>query len=237
MDPVISVDSPASPKETLARLDRSIRSRTILEHPFYRAWSAGELTRTQLRTYARSYYPHVAAFPGHLETAAAGASDPEIRAELESNLAEELSEPKAHPELWLDFAEGLGLERREVEEAAAPAETRAAVASFARLTAGGTAGALAALYAYESQQPEVSQRKAEGLRDFYDIDDPAALAYFEVHAEADVRHRDGERRALERALAGGAGAGEVLAAASEALDAYWGLLDGVCRQAGIPTTC
>lgn len=224
-----------SSQRTLDRLDDLIRSRTILEHPFYRAWSAGELTGEQLRGYARSYYAHVEAFPRHLEKAAAAAGDPEIRAELESNLAEELSEPKPHPELWLDFAAGLGLDREAVRTATPPAETDRTIAVFDRLATSGTAAALAALYAYESQQPEVSRRKCDGLRGFYGVDDRATLAYFEVHAEADVRHREGERRALARAVDAGAGEEEVLGAASAALDAYWGLLDGVCRETSIAT--
>lgn len=220
------------PNAVLDELDELIRSRSILDHPFYQAWSAGELTRQQLATYARIYYPHVAAFPGHLESAIDAASDAEIRAELESNLSDELNEPKPHPELWLDFCEGLGLER----EAVVAGEDRKldAVETFERLTRGSTAGALAALYAYESQQPEVSTAKAEGLVRFYGVDDPGTLAYFEVHAEADVEHREGERRALGRCLETGASRDEVLAAASEALDAYRGLLDRVCEEARIP---
>jgi pyrroloquinoline quinone (PQQ) biosynthesis protein C len=62
-----------------------------------------------------------------------------------------------------------------------------------------------------------------------------SLAYFTVHAEADVRHREGERQALSRCLDRGASAEEVLDAASQALDAYWGLLDGVCRETGLAT--
>ncbi|HXO21994.1 MAG TPA: pyrroloquinoline quinone biosynthesis protein PqqC, partial [Thermoanaerobaculia bacterium] len=60
----------ASTAAVLAELDARIAARSILGHPFYRAWSAGTLTRRDLATYARVYYPHVAAFPGYLEAAA-----------------------------------------------------------------------------------------------------------------------------------------------------------------------
>ncbi len=217
----------------LDRLDALIRSRSILDHPFYVAWSAGDLTREQLRTYARLYYPHVAAFPGYLRSAIGTTTDHEIRAELEDNLAEELSVPKAHPELWLDFCDELGLDREAVAAAGKSEASRSAVETFERLTEGPIAGALAALYAYESQQPEVSRTKAEGLRGFYGVDSPRALGYFEVHAEADVRHRDGERRALGRCLDAGTSEEDLLRAAGDALDAYWDLLDRVCDAAGI----
>jgi pyrroloquinoline-quinone synthase len=225
------------PDSILDQLDRLIAERSILEHPFYRAWNDGALTGEQLATYARSYYPHVAAFPGYLEAALETTDDGEIRAELADNLREELSEPAPHPQLWLDFAAGCGCDRREVADAESTAATAETVAAFRRLAEASAASALAALYAYESQQPEVARLKADGLCQHYGIDAPEALAYFEVHAEADVRHRDGERRALARALENGATGEEVLDAARQALNAYWGLLDGVCRQTGIPLSC
>ncbi len=222
-----------TPNSVLDQLDEVIHSRSILDHPFYVAWNAGELTREQLQTYARLYYPHVEAFPGYLRSAIETTGDEQIRAELLDNLSEELAEPKAHSELWLDFCEGLDLDRDAVAAAGRTAPSHDTVLAFERLTGGPIAGALAALYAYESQQPEVARTKASGLRTFYGVDAPRALAYFEVHAEADVRHRDGERRALRRCLDAGATADEIQGAASEALDAYWALLDRVCVEAGI----
>lgn len=226
-----------NPRDTVRRLDQLIQSRSILRHPFYVAWQRGELTRDQLATYATAYYPHVAAFPRYLTAAANAAEDPRVRAELEHNLADELSHPKPHPELWLDFAAGLGLDRDTVTTAAPRPPAENIVATFDHLARSGTARALAALYAYESQQPEVSREKAIGLRRHYGVDDPTALAYFAVHTETDIHHRDGERRALSRCLAAGAAPDAVLDAAREALDAYWGLLDGICEDAAIPLSC
>ncbi len=219
--------------KALERLDNLIARRSILEHPFYRAWRQGELTRQQLAIYAQVYYPHVAAFPGYVQATLQGASDPLVRAELEENLAEELGVPKAHPELWLDFAEGLGMNRDEVAKTLPHPAAQNAVDTFNRLAQESTPAGLAGLYAYESQQPQVSRQKADGLKLLYGIDDPQTLAYFEVHAEADLRHRQGERKALLHCLANGTTEAEVLQAAQQALAAYWGLLDGVCAETGI----
>ncbi len=76
----------------------------------------------------------------------------------------------------------------------------------------------------------MSRQKEAGLRERYGIADADALAYFTVHAEADLRHREGERRALESCLEAGASAEEVLTAADDALAAYWRLLDGVMAE-------
>jgi pyrroloquinoline-quinone synthase len=223
-----------TPSATLREIDETIRARSILQHPFYRAWERGELTREQLATYARVYYPHVRAFPGYLEAALEHASDPTVRAELEDNLADELGNPAPHHELWLDFAEGMGVARAQVEAAEPHPAAEAIVRTFGDLARDGLAGGLAALYAYESQQPEVSCTKAAGLRGHYGVEDPAAVAYFEVHEAADVRHRQGEHDALAACLTAGTSPDELKRATELALDAYWALLDGVCQEVGIP---
>lgn len=224
-----------APDAALRLLDDLIRERSILEHPFYQAWNRGELTREQLATYARIYYPHVGAFPKYLEAAMAHASDPQVRATLQDNLSDELGNPAPHPELWLDFAEGVGAKATEVATAAPHAAARAMVNTFSDLAKKSLATGVAALYAYESQQPEVSRTKAHGLRAFYGVGDAKVLAYFAVHEEADIEHRAGERDALAACLAAGVPAHVIHGAAAKALDAYWGLLDGVCAEIGI--TC
>jgi len=226
-----------NPQLTLDRLDELVRSRSILTHPFYLAWQRGELSRAQLAAYAQIYYPHVAAFPGYLEAALEVAEDPQVRAELQRNLQDELSNPKAHPHLWLDFAEGLGLERESLIEADRRPAVERLIGAMEMLASRDSASGLAALYAYESQQPEVSRQKADGLRRFYGVEDDRTLAYFEVHAEADLQHRAGEREALARCLASGSTEETTMEAAGQVLEAYWGLLTGICEEAGIPVTC
>lgn len=218
----------------LDELDARIAARSILDHPFYRAWSAGSLSRRDLATYARVYYPHVAAFPGYLEAAAERAELPAVRAELLDNLREERTVPSPHAKLWLDFAEAVGADPAEVSAAQPTAGARRTVDEFRRRCGTSAAAALAALYAYESQQPEVACRKVAGLREHYGIADPQALAYFTVHAEADERHRAGERRALALCLEAEPCAEEVRAAAQAALGAYWSLLDAVTEEIGTP---
>jgi pyrroloquinoline-quinone synthase len=221
------------PDETIRFLDELIQSRSILAHPFYVAWQRGELTREQLATYASFYYPHVAAFPGYIERARNRAVNPVVRAELQDNLADELTNPAPHDQLWLDFAEELGVDRATLAAAHPRPAAAAIVETFNVRTSGDTAGALAALYAYESQQPEVAKQKVAGLRERYGVTDAKSLAYFEVHAKSDVRHSEGERQSIMQCLADGASHESVMESASEALNAYWGLLDGICEEADI----
>ena len=223
-------------KKTLRALDDLIRERSILQHPFYRAWQRGELTSDQLATYSRVYYPHVAAFPGYLENAIDCAGDSVIRRALEQNLDDELTNPAPHPELWLDFAAATGQERQAVKYAAPVAKAAESIATFDRLTNRDIASGLTALYAYESQQPEVAAEKLRGLRDCYGIHNPRALRYFAVHATADVEHRAAERSGIGRCLNSGASPGTIMNAAEQSLEAYWNLLDGVCEEARLQLT-
>ena len=224
-------------EHTLQRLDELIQSRSILQHPFYKAWQRGELSVRQLAVYAKSYYPHVASFPNYLRSAIAASRDAGIRENLESNLADELSNPAPHHELWLDFAAGLGVDRNDVTAAEPSTFASSTVGTFSRLAAGETAGAVAALYAYESQQPGVSKTKMDGLRRHYGVSDTRVLAYFEVHAEKDIEHSEGERQALLRCLETGSREDVILGSTKDALDAYWGLLDGICEEAVVSAVC
>ena len=218
----------------LEDLDTLIQSRSILLHRFYVAWTRGDLTRDHLAAYATLYYPHVASFPTYLRVAAAQTADATISAELERNLHDELSSPKPHDELWLEFAEALGVDRHVVKTAPPHPAAVKMISTFTRLAGEGVASGLAALYAYESQQPEVSRQKMEGLRQRYGVERATGLGYFTVHALTDIEHRRGERDGLARCLEAGTSPRTILDAAHQALDAYWALLDGVCQQAGIP---
>src|SRR5215813_2673174 len=107
-------------KETfLSRLDECIHKYDLLCHPFYKAWSAGELTRDDLREYAEAYYQHVAEFPSYLAEFGIRLDESELRRAVLANMGDEkgsddLSENSspAHADLWLDFVEGMGGSRR-----------------------------------------------------------------------------------------------------------------------------
>lgn len=219
--------------DALRSLDELIFARSILQHPFYLSWKRGELTREQLATYSQVYYPHVAAFPNYLRNAIACSDDPITKSGLQANLADELTNPAPHPEIWLDFAEGVGADRAEVSRSRPSPKTADTVSVFEDLTRSDIASGLAALYAYESQQPQVASEKLRGLRDIYQLEDARALRYFEVHAAVDVEHGEGERRSLNRCLRSGASPEVIMQAANRALDAYWNLLDAVCEEATI----
>src|SRR3954468_24573641 len=213
-----------------AELDARIAQHDLLCHPFYEAWSAGTLTRAELRAYAAQYYNHVAAFPGYLDALANRLPAGELRAAVSENEADERGvgspDGRPHDELWLDFAEGMGSERR----GAGPlAEVRELIAGFESVAReGATEEALAAFYAYESQVPRVATEKARGLRAFYGADDKACR-YFDVHQTADLHHSSVWREQLGKLVTSDADAGRALTAAESAAKALWTALDGIER--------
>jgi pyrroloquinoline-quinone synthase len=213
------------------RLDRY----DLLLHPFYQAWSKGELMRDDLREYAAEYWHHVSAFPAYLSALHSRLPDGNLRRVVLGNLADEegLQDGRPHSDLWMDFANGMGAEEANVRGRRIGPQTRALLEHFRAAMQGPPASALAALYAYESRVPAIAKTKAEGLEQHYGADD-AARRYFTVHTTADVHHARVWRNALAAELATHPEETEAaLAAGEDASRALWTTLDGIesARQA------
>jgi pyrroloquinoline-quinone synthase len=216
--------------ELLNRIDAAIAEKNLLKHPFYQDWQAGKLSREALQLYATQYYKHVEAFPKHLRVLAARTEGP-LRDIVRENLAEEENPCGPHPKLWRDFAAAVGVGEDDVTSCPALPGTQAVVRTFREICGDRpVAEAVAALYAYEAQVPEIAATKIDGLKKFYGVDQPESIAYFTVHEEADKAHRAAWRNWLEQHASGSEE--EILATANEALDALWGALDAVhCKKA------
>lgn len=199
----------------------------LLKHPFYQAWMSGRLSRAALADYAEQYYRHVAAFPGYLIHALELTHDADARQILSENLAEEdgTTFGTPHPELWLRFAEGLGVSRATAQHSAPRAGIQGVVDTFTRFSKKSFHEALGALYAYEAQVPEVAASKIEGLKAHFDIHDESTLSFFEVHRVADVAHRESLLGLLEKLTPGEKAEAEY--AARAACEALWAFLTDV----------
>ena len=210
----------------------------LLKHPFYQAWSAGQLSAEDLRHYAADYYPHVAAFPTYLSALHSRLPDGELRRAVLRNLAEEEIEGRAHSELWLDFAEGMGADREQVRSREALDEISSLLATFRDIVGNATiAECLAAFYAYESQVPQVAEAKWQGLERHYGADAQTG-GYFRLHRTADIRHAGVWRALLTDALEKDPGlAAAALSAAERAAEALWKALDGIERKRQARLVC
>lgn len=217
-------------RELLEKIDSAIAEKNLLKHPFYQDWQLGKLSREALQLYAAQYYRHVEAFPKHLRVLAARTEGP-IRDIILQNLEEEEDPSSPHPKLWRDFAATLGVNEEDITACPALPGTQAVVETFREIVGDRTvAEAIAALYAYEAQVPEIAVTKIDGLKKFYGVSSPKALAYFAVHEETDRAHRAAWRGWLEEHVEGDEA--EIMATTHEALDALWGALDAVyCAHA------
>lgn len=195
------------------RIERSRERWDVLRHPFYRRWSAGELTAEELARYSGQYRHAVAAIAS---LSADAADDAPGRPELRRHAAEELG----HVRLWDEFVAASGGDATDEPTAETAECVRAWTAD------GDLLARLVRLYAIESGQPEISRTKREGLLDRYGFEDGAGTAYFRIHETRDTEHA-AEARELIAQHAGDGDADRLAAEAEAAFRANWRLLDGV----------
>jgi pyrroloquinoline-quinone synthase len=217
----------------LDKIDNDIAEKHLLKHPFYLAWTRGELSKEALADYARQYYHHVAAFPTYLSAVHVKCEDQATRKQLLNNLIDEEAGSPNHPELWLKFAEGLDVSDSSVRKSEKWPETKNLINTFRSVCReGSTAKGLAALYAYESQVPAICESKVEGLKKHYGFTNPEHYQYFTVHIEADREHSAAERKMLEACI-DKQNFESVKTSANRVLDALCEMLSGVCRRHAI----
>ena len=217
----------------LDKIDNDIAKKHLLKHPFYLAWTRGELSKEALTDYAKQYYHHVAAFPTYLSAVHAKCDDQPTRKQILSNLTDEEAGSPNHPELWKQFAEGLGVEDVDLGNTEKQPEMKNLIDTF-RSVCGekSTAEGLAALYAYESQIPTICESKIDGLKKHYGFTDPKHYEYFSVHIEADTKHSADEREMLG-SYVDDRNIDNVRTSVHRVLDALWQMLSGVCRRHAI----
>ena len=213
--------------DLLDRLDQMIDERHLLKHPFYTKWSEGTLPLEALQEYARQYYAFEAAFPRLISAIHSRTDDAMTRQQLLDNLWDEEHGRDNHAELWLRFAEGIGVERGDVRAAQPNEATRALVELYSDMSRNASvSAAVAALYAYERQVPQVAGSKIDGLQRHYGVDDARTTAFFAVHGVLDIEHSGAERKMLA-SLATDTDPAPIEAATKAALDAWWNFLSAV----------
>ncbi len=214
--------TPTAPAAVRAALVDALEGRRLLDHPFYRRWSRGELGLEELAAYAGQYRHLEAALPGWLTAIAAADDDGALARSARRNLAAETAEP-SHLALFDGFAGAVGAGHAEPMPA-----TQALLDLHTALIAGSAAAGICALAAYELQAPAIAASKAEGLRTQYGLQG-AAVAFWDVHATVEEAHCDWSVEAL---AAGAASLDAVHDAARRAADGWWAFLDE--REAARP---
>lgn len=216
-----------------SRLEEKIQQRHLLAHTFYQRWQSGKLALEELQGYAKEYYAFEKEFPRFLSALHSRCEDLGVRQQLLENLVHEEQGADNHPELWLRFAEGMGVSREEVKGHFHSDETEHLLRVMRKHTQSGSlVRGLAALYAYERQQPDVARQKIDGLQRFYGVSDDATVAFFRTHQVTDVYHAETEANLLSQLCVSEVEESEAVAVAEETLNALYDFLDGVERRYG-----
>jgi pyrroloquinoline-quinone synthase len=102
------------------------------------------------------------------------------------------------------------------------------VETYRRLTTtGAPAAGVAALYAFESQVPEVAKAKIRGLQTYYGIQDVRSVSFFTVHQALDQEHSAAEREMVLSLAKTEEDQKVILDAVDQSTLALWQFLDGV----------
>lgn len=214
-------------QELLDKLHRHISERSLLSHPFYQDWKDGKLSLDDLRLYAGQYYHFEDNFPRYLSAVHSCCPDRQVRRNILDNLWDEEHGDSNHRSQWLDFCAGLGMTPEEALTAPVHPKTQRLLDTYETICFSGSfVDGLSAIYAYESQVPDIAVEKLAGLRDRYGIVDEAALSFFQVHSHLDKEHSQVEAEAISQHTRTYQQP-SVESALHAGLEAWWAFLDGV----------
>ena len=171
------------------KLNKKLDKYHLLNHPFYKSWNEGKLTREIIKDYAEQYYQHVKAFPRYISATHSICEDIDKRKILLENLQDEENPKADHPKLWKNFALAMGADKKNIENVKRDWFTQDMIENFFFQARKSYAEGLASLYTYERQIPEIAETKIRGLKKFYGVNSKEGLEFFEAHKSADVIHR------------------------------------------------
>jgi pyrroloquinoline-quinone synthase len=164
-------------------------------HPLWFKIQEGRLSRQGLQGFARQFFLQVVEFPRAVSALHSRCSDLGERRKLAESVYEEetgkLSGSKPHPELFIDFAVGVGLRREEVL-AAEPLPSTAALIhwfEFSTKILSFLEGVAAINLAAEGQVVGAFGPFARALQKHYGLSE-TEVAFWDVHELADAEHSD-----------------------------------------------
>ena len=209
-------------------LNKKLDQYHLLNHPFYKSWNEGKLTREIIKDYAEQYYQHVKAFPRYISATHSLCEDIEKRKILLENLNDEENKDADHPKLWKNFAIAMGADSDKIEEVKADQFTQDLINNFFKNGRSTYAEGLASLYTYERQIPEIAETKIQGLKKFYGVSSDKGLEFFEAHKRADVYHREECEKLLDGLSKEEQGTAEK--AALSTAKYLWNFLSGIANK-------
>ncbi len=214
----------------IKEVEEILHEKSLLNHPFYKLWTAGKLSVDALRGYAKQYYFLEAEFPRFLLQTGTHAPTESANAVVMENYAEETAKEKSHVDMWLDFASGLGLEKNSVKQTQAMQSTVNVLSSFDVSTKTSWLSGMAALLAYEANLQETSMTKLAGLQKFYGVTDKQSTQFFEIHGVLDLQHSNDWKNLLVQSASSAEQQSEVKNVVGSSMEVLWKFLDGIYEK-------
>lgn len=210
-------------------LEKDIKEKHLSKHEFYQLWNEGKISGEALQGYAQQYYKFVSEFPRFVSRVHSNTPYEADRISILKNLNEEEDKKLPHAELWLRFAEGIGVKRNKIDAEALP-ETNKMLKQLRDLSSRDFVEGCAALLAYEAQIPEIAKLKMDGLKKHYNLKDSKSLEFFEVHSKVDLEHQKTWKKIIAKHAKTKGQKAKVRRALNSSLNAMRLMLDGVYRE-------
>lgn len=217
-----------NPSQIQALLTDAINGRRLLDHPFYQRWEEGKLTAHELTRYAEEYRHIEAELPLALTSIVTNIDDERASRLVQDNLDDELSNPRAHTELFESFADAVGASPKSAPSSA----TAELVNTYRELAEAGPASGLAGIGAYEIQAAGIAATKGESLREHYLLTEDQTC-FWDLHARLEDDHAMWTCEVL--AILPDDDDGLIADSARRSADAWWNFLNEREREAQLVT--
>ena len=211
--------------------ERILARRSFGGHPLWKRIAQGAVSSDGLKVFAVQFFLQVREFPRAVSALHASCPFPHERVLLAESLYEEETGRisgcnLAHPELFIRFGEGLGLERRELVDGVSLPSTDSLLHWFELSTRQRSfiEGAAAINLAAEGQVPGAFGIFARALEKHYGLS-REQVAFWDVHEIADREHSDVGDHIVIRFANTDAWQAKVRAAVDSSLEYWWQFFD------------
>lgn len=228
----------ASSKALIDELWSIVSRRHTRDHPFVRRIGEGRATRDELRFFALQYYHRTARLFPKLVAAIYSRcpEDPDIEHMLLENVFSEsgFDRPQEeHKRLYFQFAEALGVSRREIEAARPVPELQAFIGWRDRVfyDAHWLEAVTVQSFVFEGQNVHRAAVIGEGLRRHYGFSDQEAAFWIAHASEVEAEHAEVGPLAVDRYATTDDVRERLRRLVAEGVEVYWLVFDGIARGA------
>jgi pyrroloquinoline-quinone synthase len=185
---ILSNNDSGSLGNLITIINDEIEKRSLLNHRFYLLWKEGKLTLNHLRSYSKEYFQLVKVVPHLVNNIQRNLQNSNCGNYYLQAVKNTSAEEYQHIEPWINFAQNLGVDKKELLEYEGNNEVNLAIEKLKDLCQSSITEGAAAMYSFEKELPLISKTKIEGLTTFYNISSDEAIKYFEIHQIADIEH-------------------------------------------------